>query len=148
MVKMITVKFSCDQCGLVDVACEVPAREDPDLLDVVQWFQTVVLVAISDLHRALSPTCQSGTLANVIIVWGCQCNRGRKYEDFIWENRHLIAKYIRARADAELKLPGPENDDPDAWIGKPTNFIPPDGLPPAEPDLGDAQGKQEGGPPA
>ena len=31
---------------------------------------------------------------NAHIVRGCPCNQGRKYEDFIINHRHEIAKYL------------------------------------------------------
>jgi hypothetical protein len=32
-------------------------------------------------------------------VWGCPCNSARRYEDFIWMNREIIAEYLSARAE-------------------------------------------------
>ena len=31
-------------------------------------------------------------------VWGCPCNAVRKYEDFVWGHRWLIADYLKMRA--------------------------------------------------
>lgn len=33
----------------------------------------------------------------------CPCNSARKFEDFIWNHRHIIASYFRARLDATKK---------------------------------------------
>lgn len=32
-----------------------------------------------------------------ILVVGCLCNRLRRYEDFIWHHRYIIAKYLTKR---------------------------------------------------
>lgn len=44
-----------------------------------------------------------GQIAGMTAVYDCPCNGLRKYEDFIWENRELIIKYIRKRTAAEMK---------------------------------------------
>lgn len=36
-------------------------------------------------------------------VVDCPCNKLKGYEDFIWDNRHVIAKYLKARAN-EIRL--------------------------------------------
>lgn len=37
------------------------------------------------------------------IVWGCPCNAGKKYEDFIWKHRFVIADYLKYRIDSARK---------------------------------------------
>jgi len=44
-----------------------------------------------------------GTLNGKQAVYGCPCNEVRRYEDFIWHDRSLIQKYLRARAERELR---------------------------------------------
>ncbi len=39
-----------------------------------------------------------GYLDGKTFVWNCPCDAGAKYEAFIWSHRHLIARYIEARA--------------------------------------------------
>ncbi len=39
-----------------------------------------------------------GQLDGKVFVWNCPCDRGAPYEAFIWSHRHLIARYIEARA--------------------------------------------------
>lgn len=41
-----------------------------------------------------------GEIAGRIAVLGCPCNSLRRYEDWIWTHRRLIAKYLPTRAEA------------------------------------------------
>lgn len=59
----ITVLYSCDLCGLTDAHCDVPAREDEDVL--VWMEQTIQLVAAN--HHRRSPLCRPKTLKNLMI---------------------------------------------------------------------------------
>lgn len=36
-------------------------------------------------------------------VYGCPCNKASRYEDFIWNNRHIIEGYLSARAKKQLE---------------------------------------------
>jgi len=49
-----------------------------------------------------------GNLDGKQAVYGCPCNSVRKYEDFIWDNRYLIANYLTARA-LKMKKEAKEN---------------------------------------
>jgi hypothetical protein len=44
-----------------------------------------------------------GVLDGMQVVWNCPCDTLLRYEQFIWDNRVLIAKYIKARTLAELE---------------------------------------------
>ena len=66
---MITVLFSCDECGLEDAVCRVPAREDPNV-DVQWWMNDVVVPAVHGKHRLLSPVCGSEQMTNLKIPMG------------------------------------------------------------------------------
>ena len=55
------------------------AQQTPDLF-----------IAVDSVH--------SGHIDGKEAVLGCPCNALRKYEDFIWGNRHVIAKYVAKRA--------------------------------------------------
>lgn len=35
-------------------------------------------------------------------VWSCPCGKLRRYEEFIWNNRDLIVRYIKARTQSDL----------------------------------------------
>lgn len=59
----ITVKYSCDVCGLTDVQVEVRAREDED---VTTWMDQTVR-RIARHHSGTSPFCTARTLKNLMI---------------------------------------------------------------------------------
>lgn len=63
---MITVLYSCKQCGLKDRAVQVPAREHQDV-DVVRWMREVVGSVLSDDHRRASPHCRPDSLSDIKI---------------------------------------------------------------------------------
>jgi hypothetical protein len=84
---MITVLFSCTECGLVDVECQVRAR--PKEEDVVKYVGQVVARAVQEKHTRLSILCEAKTIQ-------------------------------------DLKIPF-DTDDPDGWIGKQTDQVPPRG---------------------
>jgi hypothetical protein len=59
------------------------------------------------------------------LVYGCPCNAGRRYEDWIWNHRYLIASYLKERAadaavDAKLAAAVAESAGAvDPWASKP-----------------------------
>lgn len=44
-----------------------------------------------------------GEIDNQQVVWDCPCNRCRRFEDFIWGHRHIIASYLRQRAELQME---------------------------------------------
>lgn len=60
---MITVKYSCDKCGLVDQSVEVPAREGVHV-NLKDWMDRVGQVLDAD-HTVRSPGCEVDALKNV-----------------------------------------------------------------------------------
>jgi hypothetical protein len=44
-----------------------------------------------------------GQIDGMQFVMGCDCNRLRRYEDWIWVNRVQIAEYLKARAEENLR---------------------------------------------
>lgn len=52
---MIQCLYTCDACGLEDVAVDVPEREANQ--DVVYWLQHVAVSMIGADHRIRSPSC-------------------------------------------------------------------------------------------
>lgn len=44
-----------------------------------------------------------GNLGGKTYVWGCPCNKAWPYENFIWENRHTILTYLKARTEKNLR---------------------------------------------
>lgn len=59
----IGVKYSCPDCGLVDVDVRVPARMHEDLL---VWMDATTLLLAQDHHHR-SPDCRPLTLRNLKI---------------------------------------------------------------------------------
>jgi hypothetical protein len=47
-------------------------------------------------------------------VLGCRCNQLKPYEDFIWEHRHIIEKYLRLKAKKILGEAKEEKDISDS----------------------------------
>jgi hypothetical protein len=64
---MITLRYSCPECGLVDIAVQVPAREDPEPEAVLTWMQQVVLPTVADDHNKRSPNCHPKELKDLKI---------------------------------------------------------------------------------
>jgi hypothetical protein len=57
---MITVLFSCDECGARDIECLVKPR--PKFQDVKDYFDTVLIPTIGAKHFLVSPECESITI--------------------------------------------------------------------------------------
>jgi len=51
----VEARYTCDKCGLKNVAVEVPAR-GPE--DVVAWLEKIVAPRLSSDHREKSPFCR------------------------------------------------------------------------------------------
>ena len=54
-------------------------------------------------YIALDGDAHWGTINGKQYVVECSCNGAREYEEFIWAHRNLIADYLVARADKQLK---------------------------------------------
>lgn len=59
------VKYSCDQCGLDEVTCDVPERPADE--DVVHWVSQTMGHCLAADHRARSPRCRATSLTKVMI---------------------------------------------------------------------------------
>lgn len=44
-----------------------------------------------------------GHIGGYQVVWGCPCNKLSRYENFIWHNRWLIARYLRERINEKIE---------------------------------------------
>lgn len=64
---MITVQYSCPECGLKDVPVQVPAREDPDENAVVPWMHEQVIPSVTADHDKRSPKCHPKELKDLKI---------------------------------------------------------------------------------
>ena len=60
----ITVKYSCNGCGLHRVECPVPART---VEDVVFWTEQILGRAVGEDHANRSPFCTSRTMSEVMV---------------------------------------------------------------------------------
>lgn len=59
----ITILYSCADCALVKVPCDVPSRGSED---VKQWMDATILVLAAD-HQRRSPGCRAKKLDSVMI---------------------------------------------------------------------------------
>lgn len=64
MISQITLKYSCDRCGLKDVEVSVPARQNED---VVAWLEGVVGHFVHADHQRRSPGCRATSVQNLMI---------------------------------------------------------------------------------
>lgn len=62
---MITIRYSCPACGLVDEKVDVRDREPGE--NVVTWTRDVMGWAINIQHRRRSPGCNAKTAEDVKI---------------------------------------------------------------------------------
>jgi hypothetical protein len=93
-----TPRATCGFCGCEHIASEGYLEEGE-----LSRFR---LMAKGDPKGCVEHACMSlsiGELDGVVYVAGCACHRGRKYEDFIWQNRRWIIDYIRSRTEDAAK---------------------------------------------
>jgi hypothetical protein len=64
IMQFITVRFSCESCGLVDKACLVPARTNED---IVFYVEQIIGGAVKAKHARCSPTCTSTRMSQLKI---------------------------------------------------------------------------------
>lgn len=76
---MITVLFSCSECGLVDRSVEVRFRYQNE--DVIHWFEWAVTPALMTEHGLLSPLCYPKELKGVKIPHSGGKTKGIGMED-------------------------------------------------------------------
>lgn len=62
---MITIKFSCEECGIKDEAVEVAARQENE--DLVKWVGSSVISAITFRHSMISPECKAQEITDLKI---------------------------------------------------------------------------------
>lgn len=65
---MITVLFSCPECGLVDEKCKVRSRRNGE--HVSHWFENALIFSLAIRHQTLSPKCMAGRVSDVKIPLG------------------------------------------------------------------------------
>jgi hypothetical protein len=62
------------------------------------------------IEHASDDSVSWGLIDGKQAVYDCQCNLARKYEDFIWSHRQVIARYLTKRIDDNLKEAKEEAD--------------------------------------
>jgi hypothetical protein len=65
--RYITIMYSCDLCGLVDVTCQVREREDPDQETVEHYLNYAVTRAIAHDHQLRSFGCENNRISQLKI---------------------------------------------------------------------------------
>src|SRR4051812_12138950 len=60
---VISVRFTCKECGCRDHLVSVTAR--PKEQNVVEWMTDVVVMAIAARHHLLSPRCKAKTISAI-----------------------------------------------------------------------------------
>lgn len=63
---MISIRFTCNECGIKDKLLRVPERKSPDS-DVKFYIEQVIGGAIGHAHHELSPKCKAKTMTNLKI---------------------------------------------------------------------------------
>jgi hypothetical protein len=61
---MITIYYSCPDCGLDNVPVEVAERTTED---VIQWFEGILTPALMGDHYGRSPDCHPASLKEIKI---------------------------------------------------------------------------------
>lgn len=67
MSAILRVYYSCEACGIVDAAVEVPARGAED---VVAWLEGRCMAACVADHERRSPACRPRSLQNLKVPIG------------------------------------------------------------------------------
>jgi hypothetical protein len=61
---MITVKYSCPQCGIKGREVQVPARDTAEA-DVTDWMNRTIRIVGED-HLLVSPVCRTSNLTDLM----------------------------------------------------------------------------------
>lgn len=64
MKAMVRCMYSCNECGVHRVICDVPAREDEG---AVEWMEKKAILAVAAAHRAASPNCRAEKISELLI---------------------------------------------------------------------------------
>jgi hypothetical protein len=91
--------MDCELCGRTHF-CTGEVSDEPD--DEIERLRKL---ATKDPERycedADNDGLSFGTIEGMQAVYGCPCNKLNRYEDFIWNHRELIVKYISRRTEKE-----------------------------------------------
>lgn len=89
-----TPSGDCQLCGRCHFAGGSESCEEPEELDRLRKLaqeQPEKYIESEDDSLGL------GWIDGHQIIWGCPCKKVERYEQFIWDNRELIVKYIAGR---------------------------------------------------
>lgn len=96
---MITVKYSCNQCGLVKREVGVPIRREDE--DVVHWVEQTVGRAVKRDHNAVSPHCTATGKLDDAQAWDAGQERSDcpycpdRVDELIAQMDNLPVKYYK-----------------------------------------------------
>lgn len=95
-----SIAITCELCDRTHFASGEPAFFDKG--ELAELRAKAEKEPEKYLEDAGSDSLSWGRIDGKQAVIGCPCNGLRRYEDFIWQNRHVIAKYLAARAKDQL----------------------------------------------
>lgn len=93
-----SIRATCEFCGIT-YFIDDPTDYDEGELEDLQAKQKLYPNKFITLEYEPS----LGNIDGKQAVRECPCNSVRKYEDFIWDNRYLIADYLTERTKKEEK---------------------------------------------
>jgi hypothetical protein len=62
---MITILFSCNECGIKKHKLQIPARESPE--HNVCEYMKMVAAWVGDEHKKISPNCKATKISDLMI---------------------------------------------------------------------------------
>lgn len=95
-----SICITCELCDRTHFASGEPDFFDPGELGELR--EKAAKEPEKYLEDAGSDSLSWGRIDGKQAVIGCPCNGLKRYEDFIWNNRHVISKYLEARAKDRL----------------------------------------------
>lgn len=96
-----TLNATCGLCGREHYATNAPNHYDAGEIEALE--EKHKLQPNKYIPHRDSDYVGIGWIAGHQVVWGCECNKLRDYENFILAHRRLIVTYLKALASNELK---------------------------------------------
>ena len=88
----------CTLCGRTHFNGEASSFEEGEFEDLIEKYK-------KDPDRYVfhsdTDSVRWGNIGEEQVVYGCQCNKAREYEDLFWNNRSLISAYFTMRAEKQ-----------------------------------------------
>lgn len=95
-----TPSIDCQLCGRTHFATGPLSTEDP--VQIEEMRASAAKYPDKWLESG-DDSLAFGYLDGRQVVWNCPCHKMRRYEDFIWDHRELIAKYLKARLAKQVE---------------------------------------------